>query len=116
MALNVQWITPDFATAPQLGPGDIAEAAQSGFRSVINNRPDFEGGPVQPTSEAIAEAANDAGLAYAFLPVAPNAHSPDEIGKMRELIDRLPKPVLAFCRSGTRAGNLFRAAAALPRK
>jgi uncharacterized protein (TIGR01244 family) len=116
MALTVNWITPDFATAPQLAPGDIAEAAQSGFQSIINNRPDFEGGPVQPTSEAIARAANDAGLAYAFLPVAPDVQTPDEIAKMRELIDRLPKPVLAFCRSGTRSGKLIRAAAASPGK
>lgn len=114
MTLNVTWITPEFATAPQLAPGNIAEAAQSGFQSIINNRPDFEGGPIQPTSDAMAQAANDAGLAYAFLPVAPNIQTPDEVAKMRELIDRLPKPVLAFCRSGTRAGNLFRAAVTLP--
>ena len=116
MALNVNWITPDFATAPQLAPGDIAEAAQSGFQSVINNRPDFEGGPVQPTSEAMAEAANEAGLAYAFLPVQSGFQTPQEIARMRELLDRLPKPTLAFCRSCTRSGNLFPAAAALPGK
>jgi protein tyrosine phosphatase (PTP) superfamily phosphohydrolase (DUF442 family) len=29
---------------------------------------------------------------------------------MHELLGELPKPVLAFCRSGTRTANLFRAA------
>jgi uncharacterized protein (TIGR01244 family) len=116
MALTVTWITPDVATAPQLAPGDIAEAAQSGFQSIINNRPDFEGGPVQPTSEAIAKAANDAGLAYAFLPVQSGFQTPQEIARMRELLDTLPKPTLAFCRSGTRSGNLIRQAAALAAK
>jgi uncharacterized protein (TIGR01244 family) len=116
MALSVTWLTPEFATSAQLSPGDIGEAAQEGFQSVINNRPDFEGGPAQPTSEAMAEAAYDAGLAYAFLPVQSGFQSPEEIARMRELIDRLPKPVLAFCRSGTRSGNLFRAAASRRRE
>ena len=48
----------------------MAEAAAAGFKSVINNRPDFEGGPDQPTNAAIEAAARAAGLEYAFLPVA----------------------------------------------
>jgi protein tyrosine phosphatase (PTP) superfamily phosphohydrolase (DUF442 family) len=31
---------------------------------------------------------------------------------MRKLLQELPKPVLGFCRSGTRTSNLFRAASA----
>jgi hypothetical protein len=38
---------------------------------VINNRPDFEAGPDQPTNADIQAAATAAGLAYAYLPVAP---------------------------------------------
>jgi len=56
------------ATRPRrngLGP------AQAGFKSVINNRPDFEGGPDQPTNASIEAAAKAAGLRYAFLPVQP---------------------------------------------
>ena len=110
MPLNFTWLTPDFATAPQVGPEDVAAAAQAGFRSVVNNRPDFEGGPAQPTSQQIEQAATAAGLAYAFLPVQSAYQSPAEIAQMHELLGQLPKPVLAFCRSGTRTANLFRAA------
>jgi uncharacterized protein (TIGR01244 family) len=39
--------------------------------------------------------------------------SPAEVARMRELLQQLPKPVLGFCRSGTRTANLFRAAQAL---
>ena len=84
--------------------------AEAGFKSVINNRPDFEGGPDQPTSAQIEEAAKAAGLAYAFLPVASGYQSPEEIARFAELMATLPRPVLAFCRSGTRSGKLFRAA------
>jgi uncharacterized protein (TIGR01244 family) len=110
MALAFTWLASDFATAPQLSPEDLAQAAAAGFRSVVNNRPDFEGGPSQPTSQAMQLAADAAGLDYAFLPVQSGFQTPDEIAQMRELIDRLPKPVLGFCRSGTRTGILYRAA------
>jgi len=104
------WLAPDFATAAQITPDDVAQAAAAGFRSIVNNRPDFEGGPSQPTSQAIQGAAKAAGLDYAFLPVQSGFQTPDEIAKMRELLDKLPKPTLAFCRSGARTGNLYRAA------
>ena len=113
MALAYTWLAEDFATAAQLTTTDIAEAAAAGFRSVVNNRPDFEGGASQPSSEAIERAAQSAGLAYAFLPVQSGYQTPGEIAKMRELLQQLPKPVLAFCRSGTRTANLYRSAQAL---
>jgi uncharacterized protein (TIGR01244 family) len=113
MALTFTWLTADFATAPQLAADDMAQASVAGFRSVVNNRPDREGGPSQPSSEAMQRAAEAAGLAYAFLPVQSSYQSPAEIARMHELLQQLPKPVLAFCRSGTRTANLFHAAQAL---
>ncbi len=110
MTLTVQRLSADVSVAPQLGPEAMAEAAAAGFRSVINNRPDFEGGPMQPTSASIEAAARAAGLAYAFLPVAGNYQSEQEIARFGELIATLPGPVLAFCRSGTRSGRLFQQA------
>jgi len=51
--LPYRWLTNDVSVAPQLTPPAMAEAARAGFRSVINNRPDFEGGPQQPTNASI---------------------------------------------------------------
>jgi len=90
----------------------MAEAAAAGFRSVVNNRPDFEGGPNQPTNASIEAAARAAGLEYVFLPVAPNYQSPDEIERFAELLQTLPRPMLVFCRTGTRSTKLFMAACA----
>ena len=50
--LPIQQVAPDFCVAPQLAPAAMAEAAAAGFRSVVNNRPDFEHGPDQTTSAA----------------------------------------------------------------
>ena len=114
MPLTVKPLSNDVSVAPQLGPEAMAEAAAAGFRSVINNRPDFEGGPGQPTSASVEAAARAAGLEYAWLPVAPNFQSADEIARFAQLLATLPKPILAFCRSGTRSGKLFSAATPPP--
>lgn len=106
----VQQLSADVCVAPQLEPAAMAWAAQQGFRSVINNRPDFEGGPDQPTSAAVEAAARAAGLQYAHLPVAPAVQTPEQIAEFASLLAALPKPILAFCRTGTRSGKLFRAA------
>ena len=110
MTIQLQRLDADVAVAPQLTPESMAEAASAGFRSVINNRPDFEGGPMQPTSAVMEAAARAAGLEYAFLPVSGGYQSPAEIARFAELVGTMAKPILAFCRSGTRSGNLWRAA------
>jgi uncharacterized protein (TIGR01244 family) len=91
----------------------MAEAARAGFRSVINNRPDFEEGPMQPTHASIEAAARAAGLEYRFLPVQSGVQTPEEIVAFAELLRELPRPILAFCRSGARCTRLFAAATRL---
>ena len=109
----IQQLSPDVCVAGQLDPAAMAWAAQVGFKSVINNRPDFEGGPLQPTHAAMQAAAQAAGLEYVFLPVQGAYQSPEEIARFAQLMNSLPKPILAFCRSGARSGRLFQAAGAL---
>jgi uncharacterized protein (TIGR01244 family) len=106
-SLPVQAIAPDVCVAPQLGPEAMAEAAKAGFRSVVNNRPDFEGGPDQPTHASIQAAAEAAGLVYRFLPVSGAYQSPEEAAAMARLLEELPRPLLMFCRSGARSARLF---------
>lgn len=107
---TVQTLSPDLSVSPQLEPAAMAWVAGAGYKSVINNRPDHEGGPSQPTDAQMRAAAEAAGLSYAFLPVASNQQTPGEIARFAALLAELPKPVLAFCRSGTRSTRLFRAA------
>lgn len=112
MNLPIRPVAPDVCVAPQLTPEAMAEAARAGFRSVINNRPDFEHGPDQPTNAAIEAAARAAGLEYRFLPVSGGYQSPQEIAAFAALLGELPRPILAFCRSGARSARLFAAASA----
>lgn len=112
-SVSLQPIAQDVYAAPQLTPEAMAAAAEAGFKAVINNRPDMEGGPEQPTSEAIEAAAKAAGLEYAYLPVSGGYQSPEEIARCAELLKSLPRPVLMFCRSGARSTKLFMQAQSL---
>jgi uncharacterized protein (TIGR01244 family) len=110
--LPLRQIAPDVCVAPQLTPAAMAEAARAGFRSVVNNRPDFEHGPDQPTNADIEAAARAAGLEYRYLPVDSGWQSPEEIEAFAALLAELPRPLLAFCRSGARSTRLYSAAQA----
>lgn len=66
-----------------------------------------EGGPVQPDSEVLAAAARAIGLSYWHLPVPPPGHADADARHMVELVQSLPQPVLAFCRTGTRSAALY---------
>jgi uncharacterized protein (TIGR01244 family) len=109
-SLPAQPIAADVCVAPQLSPEAMAEAARAGFRSVVNNRPDFEGGADQPTSAQIEAAARAAGLEYRFLPVSGAYQSPEEAAAMARLLGELPRPLLMFCRSGARSARLYQLA------
>ena len=111
--LPLRAIAADVCVAPQLAPESMAEAARQGFRSVVNNRPDFEHGPNQPTNASIEAAAKAAGLEYRFLPVESAHQTPEQIAAFAELMRELPRPVLVFCRSGARSARLYMAAQTL---
>jgi uncharacterized protein (TIGR01244 family) len=103
-------LNPDFAVAPQLQPSDMAAVAAAGFKSVIINRPDYESGPTQPTAAEVSAAAHAAGLAVEYQPVVSGGMTAQDVARFTELLATLPKPILAYCRSGTRCTVLYRAA------
>jgi uncharacterized protein (TIGR01244 family) len=107
MNLPIRALNDEVSVAPQMGPEDVAQIAAAGFRSVVNNRPDFEHGPDQPAGSSIEAAVRAAGLEYRHLPVAGGYQTPEQIQAMAALLAELPKPVLMFCRSGARSTNLY---------
>ena len=71
MSLTITRISENFSTSPQIAVEDVAEIASLGFKTIINNRPDGEGGESQPTSDSIKIAAEKVGLTYIHIPVIP---------------------------------------------
>ena len=99
-------INGQISVAPQIRAEDLADIAQSGFRSVICNRPDGEGAD-QPTFEEIEAAATKFGLEARYLPIVAGKVGDDDAEAFGELLNKLPKPVLAYCRTGTRSATLW---------
>ena len=110
MSLPISRHTSLFGTLGQIDPSHLAHIAQEGYKSVINNRPDGEGGPDQPTSDEIQAEAERLGLNYAYLPVVASAITHAQVVEMARLLKTMPGPVLAFCRSGARSTNLYQMA------
>jgi len=107
MSLSTTPLSHEYSVAPQISAEDVAEIAALGFKTIINNRPDLEGGEAQPTSQSIQAAANAAGLHYIHIPVIPNAISPADVLAFVQAYTAAPKPILGFCRTGNRAANLL---------
>lgn len=103
---TIKRLTPFLSVAAQLQPTDMALLAGSGFRCVINNRPDNEG-EGQPSSEAIRQAAEASGLEYHHLPVISGQIADADVAAFRALLGRIKGPALAFCRTGTRSASLW---------
>lgn len=110
--LRALHLTPDFAIAGQIDAADVAEIAASGFRAIINNRPDDEV-PGQPCCADIAQAAIEHGLGYYPIPVHPGPLDLETLLATSAAIDACQGPVLAFCRSGARSTMVWAAARAL---
>lgn len=111
MTLSVQTtaLCPEFTVCGQITLADVEKFAALGYRSIINNRPDGEGGPDQPRSADLQAAAEAHGMRYLHFPIPnPMVDAPTAAAYQRQCAD-LPHPVVAFCRSGGRASALFQA-------
>ena len=104
--MRIVEMTGTVAVSEQISAGNVAEIAAAGFKVLVNNRPDGEE-PNQPSSAEIAAAAVAAGLEYHYLPITMANFPGPEIALMGQLLDDTERPVLAFCRSGTRCANLW---------
>ncbi|MBV1707892.1 MAG: TIGR01244 family phosphatase [Hyphomicrobiales bacterium] len=104
---RAKFLAPHLAVAPQISPADLPDLARQGFKSIICNRPDHEGGG-QPSFASVAAAAKAAGLQAVHLPVRPGAFGEREARAFASHVKSLPQPILAYCASGNRAGTLFK--------
>lgn len=103
--MEIRKVNDDFSVTGQIGPEAVADIASAGFKTIICNRPDTEDGAVP--HDRVEDAARAAGLQFSFLPVVSGAITDEEVQQMSALLDSLPKPVLAYCRSGGRCLNLY---------
>lgn len=84
----------------------MEEIKQAGFRAIICNRPDGEGAD-QPSFEEIEKAAQKAGLDIAYVPIASGIVTDENVAEFGAALSNLPRPLLGYCRSGTRSATLW---------
>ena len=104
--MELRKITEELSVSPQISAQDVEAIKAAGFRSIICNRPDGEAGD-QPLFVELAVAAHNAGMQSRMVPVETGKVTDDDARAFTKAMADLPKPVLAFCRSGTRSATLW---------
>jgi len=103
--VDIRKIDDSISVAPQIAIEDVAEIARLGFRTLVANRPDHEeyGQPAMADIEAAARE----GLEWVYMPVESGNITDQDVERFAPMIRDAEKPVLAFCRSGTRCTVLW---------
>lgn len=104
--MNLRRISNHYSVDGQIFPSDMQAIADSGFKFVINNRPDGEE-PGQALEADLRAAAAAAGLSYRFIPMTMPTLTPELVTEHHAAIESADGPVFAFCRSGTRSTILW---------
>lgn len=86
----------------QLTPDQIQDAAQLGFKSILNLRSPQEDGFLENEAQFVQAA----GMNYANLPINPAHLTATVADQVLTTIDRLAKPILLHCKGGIRSGAM----------
>jgi sulfide:quinone oxidoreductase len=106
MTMEIKKVNDEFSVSSQIGLDDVSALADQGIRSLICNRPDGDASD-QPTETEVEAAATAAGLSMVYLPVTSGKFSSEDVDDFLAALERLPKPVHAYCRTGTRSLTLW---------
>lgn len=104
--MKIAILTPNVSVLHQPEVADIAELAERGYRSIISNRPDGES-PDQPAWQDIKAAAIARGMEAVHIPIVPSRITDADVRNFEQALERLPKPIAAFCRTGARSTLLW---------
>ncbi|MCK0167125.1 TIGR01244 family sulfur transferase [Jannaschia sp. S6380] len=104
--MDIRALDDRVAVAPQLDPADMGALAGDGVTTIICNRPDAEVPPAHRAA-AMQEAAEGAGLAFVFNPVAMPQLTLQAVEEQADAIDGADGRVVAYCASGTRSAVLW---------
>ncbi len=104
--MEIKTINAEISVATQITPDDVQKLVDQGFRALICNRPDGEAAD-QPNFSEIEAAAKKAGLEIRNLPIVSGKVSDQDAADFGAAMQELPRPILAYCRTGTRSATLW---------
>jgi uncharacterized protein (TIGR01244 family) len=105
--VNYRNLDSSYAVSGQIMPDQIPAVAAAGFKSIVCARPDNEDFG-QPSFAEVAREAEKVGLQIVHVPVS-GAVTQASFMRFEDAMKKMPKPVLAYCRSGGRAASLYSA-------
>jgi sulfide:quinone oxidoreductase len=104
--LEIKQLANQFSVSPQILLEDLDVIDKLGYKSVINNRPDGEADD-QIENYKLQKKCLELGLNYQYLPVVAGQITVQNVQDMSDNINKMDKPILAFCRTGTRSCLLW---------
>ncbi|KIT16009.1 TIGR01244 family sulfur transferase [Jannaschia aquimarina] len=104
--MDLRPLSESHSVAPMLEPADMAILAERGATAIICNRPDAEVPPGHRAADMQA-AAEAAGMAFTFNPVAMPGLTVDAIEEQANAIEAASGLTVAYCASGTRSAILW---------
>jgi len=104
--MQLKQVNDNFYIADQLSLGDLGAIAAKGIRTLICNRPDSEMGGL-PSFAEFSQRAAELHLDIHYLPVVHATINSDDVRAFTALVQTVPAPVLAWCRSGQRSLTLW---------
>jgi uncharacterized protein (TIGR01244 family) len=99
---NVKPINPELTVAGQITAEQLQQAAQAGFKSILNLRSPSEEGYWSEEQQQV----ESLGLRYLNLPVKVEELTDELTTQILQQIDQLPKPALIHCGVSMRAGAM----------
>lgn len=103
--MSITRISDKLSVSPQPNADDIGSLRDQGFATLVNNRPDAED-PDQPGTEVERREAERGGVSYTYIPVTLSAMTEADVRAFQHAVHESSGPVLAHCKSGTRALSL----------
>ncbi|EEB82484.1 TIGR01244 family sulfur transferase [Roseobacter sp. GAI101] len=104
--MDIKEISDQFYIAPQITEADFALLRDKGIRSIICNRPDGEDAG-QPRFQDLSNKAQKQGIEMRHIPVSGGIFNDESVAEFSNALNILPKPILAYCRTGMRSAALW---------
>lgn len=104
--MDIRKINDMFAVTGQITPKDVSLLAGMGFKTIICNRPDGEETAQTPFAQ-ISEQAKKMKMRSHLLAIERTGVTPAQQDAFDRFLFECPKPVIAYCHSGTRSSILW---------
>ncbi|AIA74997.1 TIGR01244 family phosphatase [Halomonas sp. XH26] len=104
--MQTQPLEKGVAITSQLTVEELEHVKAQGFKTVICNCKPGESAEFSG-EDAYRFKAEELGLHWVHIPVTPGEYSQADVAAFAKALQQLPRPILAFCRSGKRATHLW---------